>query len=1159
MASYSNIASILATIFLIISMLSPTIIGLKVNTLRPPIKTMKTNAKNCSVLTISRINTFKKPLMESPETSGDYGDTVVFVEDFEGEFPGEWYVEDLDNASGFDYWGDDDYRAYEGNWSCWCAKTGEHSEENVPNSEVRLYDNYMGAVLARGGFDARSWDVASISFYTWYDIEEEYDYLYLFVYDGEDWHMIWEATGSTNGEWRYVDIRVPDEYLNTDDFWLAFYFYSDMSIYFEGAYLDYIQVKTYDIGLLDYNLNTNITNPGEAFEISYYIDNSSPYNIEVGLGAALRDPNGNIIYDHENDVVVTVPANSTVWAERLFKMPSDAVSGSYDLQLTLWSGDPWNSRLWHDSGWISNAIELESNEYFYDVTINPLDSDGDGYNDGLEIEMDVDTTDGTLMVTVAGYLVDSNNNVVNSSYASWQITGDAVEYGYLYVYVPNSSEAGNYHVDLYLYDDEGDLEDYYTSENYYLYPPGYQVPVKKWTFIVYLDGDNNLEDAALRDLNEMERVGSNSDINILVLFDPYSGYGSYVYYIVHDEDDDEVNSPCSELGEVNMGDPSTLALFTEWAIENFPAEHYVLVVWDHGNGWKAHDIGETAVCSDDTDEDILTIWELEEALENIYEEKGVVMDIIAFDACLMGMFEVGYQVKDYTKIMVASEETVPGSGYPYDAILLELVSNPSMSPEDLSRIIVEKYMEFYGTSGDETLSALDLDKASDVANALDNLAYMLIINVKNYYDEIYDAWNYVEYFHYYYYNDLYHYAQLIQEYIQDVAIQQAAVNVMDVVEDAIIAEGHGSEHSNAHGISIYLPAHEENYFEHYEYLKLSQDTRWDDFIRAFLNPEEVPEGILWYCTVSIEEGEYYDYVVFGEATDSTDSLDNRDVPNPPPSPSQAVDIYLATDLPSPYDKLWEDWRKGPSSSKGWILIVHSYTTTPITITLTWSFDHPENFEYSSVILRDDTTGCRIDMMENSSYQFTLSPGESRMLKIVCGSMRRISLLSRGWNLISVPTGESISLSDLLINYNGEFYTWEEAAENGIVMEYVYGWAGSRFEAVNSIDAGKGYWVYVYEDCELWVFVVSYSTGWIASLQVGWNLIGLPSTISVSVENLWIYYNGEWYTWSDAVNMGLIVPYVYGWQENYYILADVIEAGLGYWIYANVPCLLYYQH
>ena len=45
-----------------------------------------------------------------------------------------------------------------------------------------------------------------------------------------------------------------------------------------------------------------------------------------------------------------------------------------------------------------------------------------------------------------------------------------------------------------------------------------------------------------------------------------------------------VNSPCSELGEVNMGDPSTLALFTEWAIENFPVEHYVLVVWDHGNG-----------------------------------------------------------------------------------------------------------------------------------------------------------------------------------------------------------------------------------------------------------------------------------------------------------------------------------------------------------------------------------------------------------------------------------------------------------------------------------------------------------------------------------------------------------------------------------------------
>ena len=42
---------------------------------------------------------------------------------------------------------------------------------------------------------------------------------------------------------------------------------------------------------------------------------------------------------------------------------------------------------------------------------------------------------------------------------------------------------------------------------------------KLWTVLVYQEGDNDLEDALIKDFNEMERVGSDDNINIVVQLD----------------------------------------------------------------------------------------------------------------------------------------------------------------------------------------------------------------------------------------------------------------------------------------------------------------------------------------------------------------------------------------------------------------------------------------------------------------------------------------------------------------------------------------------------------------------------------------------------------------------------------------------------------------
>ena len=73
-----------------------------------------------------------------------------------------------------------------------------------------------------------------------------------------------------------------------------------------------------------------------------------------------------------------------------------------------------------------------------------------------------------------------------------------------------------------------------------------------------------------------------------------------------------------------------------------PASRYALVLWDHGDGW-AKDAGTTvypkAVARDDTNDDVLRMAELRQALEAGMDQ-GVQLNIVGFDACYMGMAEV---------------------------------------------------------------------------------------------------------------------------------------------------------------------------------------------------------------------------------------------------------------------------------------------------------------------------------------------------------------------------------------------------------------------------------------------------------------------------------------------------------------------------------------
>jgi hypothetical protein len=325
-----------------------------------------------------------------------------------------------------------------------------------------------------------------------------------------------------------------------------------------------------------------------------------------------------------------------------------------------------------------------------------------------------------------------------------------------------------------------------------------------------------------------------------------------------------VENATEDLGECNMGDPDTLRAFVEWTMTEFPADNYALILWNHGDGWKsinkwvpwADDIKDTkdaglsrGICVDDTNNDCLSLQETEQALT------GKCVQLLGYDACLMHMVEVVYQVMANAGLSVGSEGYEPGDGWPYNTILGDLTGTPSMSPSFLGETIVSRYIESYAYATYETQSAVDKAKVSNLASAVDDLAQVLIDKLPDDYDKIQQARNEAEEFYWnayidppqYLYIDLYHFAVLIESYVPGTST--AAQAVMNNINNAVYAEAHGLGHPDAHGLSIYFPETEAGYLTSYENTNFAVDTLWDEFLKEYYAPSK-PDLIItekWVC------------------------------------------------------------------------------------------------------------------------------------------------------------------------------------------------------------------------------------------------------------------------------------------------------------------------
>lgn len=357
----------------------------------------------------------------------------------------------------------------------------------------------------------------------------------------------------------------------------------------------------------------------------------------------------------------------------------------------------------------------------------------------------------------------------------------------------------------------------------------------KWTFLVYLDADNNLESAGLDDFREMAAVGSSDQLQIVVQMDRIAGYstadgdweGTRRFHI--QPGDDPSGVPVSDLGEINMGDPDELQDFIEWGVTNYPSEHYALIIWNHGDGFRmfmeermnrvrslsAGDAENNAVAlyravaSDTTDGDELYMKEVQEAVQGARTRSNtnLKLDVIGFDACLMGMVEVAYALRGSADYIVFSEDCEPFDGWPYDPILPVLDSDPAVSGESLCIKIVTEYFISYPGDNDVTQSAVDMDQLDALVGSINGFTKVATSewaalkqardNTVEYHACCWSSscWG----------TDIHHFMANVIAEVSSTEIQQAALAVQQAVNNFVISEQHGSDLAGSKGIAIYFP------------------------------------------------------------------------------------------------------------------------------------------------------------------------------------------------------------------------------------------------------------------------------------------------------------------------------------------------------------------
>jgi Clostripain family len=282
----------------------------------------------------------------------------------------------------------------------------------------------------------------------------------------------------------------------------------------------------------------------------------------------------------------------------------------------------------------------------------------------------------------------------------------------------------------------------------------------KWTVMIYMNGKNDLEEYAKVNYNQIRNVGSTGDVNVVVELGLLSWAHTY-RILATPAATVAAAGPAAipgvvDLGKVDMGSRKALSRFVAETKRDYPASRYLLVIWDHGQGWRLERLGLTTSGKKPPDSTLANRGSRTQIslpggraarvsnyrsisydsefgkflynrdVQELLESEPV--DIIGFDACLMGMVETAHSLRLGADWMIGSEELSAPDGWRYDEWLASLTTCPDLEPKEVCRVIGDTYLKAYQGKYAVTLSAVDLRRmrTEQLVEAISRFADRLI-------------------------------------------------------------------------------------------------------------------------------------------------------------------------------------------------------------------------------------------------------------------------------------------------------------------------------------------------------------------------------------------------------------------------------------------------
>ena len=362
----------------------------------------------------------------------------------------------------------------------------------------------------------------------------------------------------------------------------------------------------------------------------------------------------------------------------------------------------------------------------------------------------------------------------------------------------------------------------------------------KWTVMVYISGDNNLEPYVVSDIEtELAPTGSSADVQVVALADRAPGYDTSrgdwqttkLFHVTKGMLATPENA-AADWGERDFGDKRTLIDFVTWTKANYPADHYALYFWGHGWNWHPGYVMLDETVNDQDEDptlsDTLDMEEVRSALPSL----GFI-DMVGFDGCNMASIEVQMLWHGHATALSHSQEWVGGEGIQYDRVLAQLAANPSMTADQVAIATTQS------ASSDKTWSAVAVDSRFDALLSAVNQWSVALKNGlgadRKKYDQAFTATR--SFWQAPMDKDLYDMAYEINSRVSDQNIKSKSQAVMNAVNSVVLYERHVNAYSEVHGITIYhiskATEKDSNYTYYRSTIDFALQTGWDEFLDAY--------------------------------------------------------------------------------------------------------------------------------------------------------------------------------------------------------------------------------------------------------------------------------------------------------------------------------------